>query len=77
MEYCNGIESPPLYLYSFDKNGMPEYKVNILNNQTLAYPSSVNQNEPIKIVDNTVSSSVITNGKRHRLGLDQIRLLLD
>jgi len=58
-DYCNNIESPPPYLYFVDKNGKLELYLNSEYNQSLAPPSSVNQEEFLSIIDETASISDI------------------
>jgi len=60
-EYCNNIESPPAYLVSFDKNGIPQFKVNTMYNTILVHPFTVN--EFFNVIDESASSSPVANGK--------------
>jgi len=62
LEYCNSIESPPLYLISFDQYGMPEFYLNTDHNQTQAHLSNEHQNEVTNFLDHIAYSSTADRG---------------
>lgn len=75
MDYCNGIESPPAYLFSFDKNLIPQFDVNIMYTPKLVHPYSTNQTELVNIIaEIESSSSVHNNGKELNIDTVQINM---